>query len=165
MTDRPVGAGTTLALGYGFFALASGARATVQITTRFDEAPVAYGLSAVAAAIYLLGAVLMWSADRGRLYRMARRMCWVELAGVGLVGGLSVAVPAWFPDESVWSSFGRGYGWIPAVLPIVALVWLHRRPRPRPPARSVPRRSDSLSDIAVTEREAGVEQGLGTHPQ
>ena len=37
---------------YGVFALAAGARAAVQLSTRFDEAPVAYLLSAFAAVVY-----------------------------------------------------------------------------------------------------------------
>jgi hypothetical protein len=39
---------------YGLFALAAGARAGVQIATKFDDAPVAYLLSALAAVIYLV---------------------------------------------------------------------------------------------------------------
>jgi len=26
----------------------------------------------------------------------------------------------------VWSVFGRGYGFIPLILPILGLLWLHR---------------------------------------
>jgi hypothetical protein len=32
-----------------------------------------------------------------------------------------------FPHETVWSLFGRGYGFIPLLLPILGLVWLYRR--------------------------------------
>ena len=31
-----------------------------------------------------------------------------------------------FPDDTVWSDFGRGYGFIPLVLPLVGLWWLRR---------------------------------------
>ena len=29
-----------------------------------------------------------------------------------------------FPDDTVWSGFGRGYGFVPLVLPIAGLRWL-----------------------------------------
>ena len=45
-------------------------------------------------------------------------MLWVELAGVLTVGTLSLVEPDWFPDASVWSDYGIGYGFVPAVLPI-----------------------------------------------
>jgi len=46
-----------LAATYSILALAAGARSLTQITTHLSEAPLAYGLSAVAAAAYLLIAV------------------------------------------------------------------------------------------------------------
>jgi hypothetical protein len=48
----------------------------------------------------------------------------VELAGVLAVGALSVADPVAFPDETVWSGFGAGYGYVPLVLPVLGLLWL-----------------------------------------
>ena len=42
---------------YAIFAVAAGSRATVQILTRFSDAPVAYLLSAFAAAVYLVATV------------------------------------------------------------------------------------------------------------
>ena len=44
---------------------------------------------------------------------------------------LALAVdPELFPDETVWSSYGAGYGWLPLVLPFVGLAWLwYTRPR------------------------------------
>jgi hypothetical protein len=32
-----------------------------------------------------------------------------------------------FPDATVWSDFGQGYGYVPLILPIVGLWWLLRR--------------------------------------
>jgi len=46
---------------------------------------------------------------------------------------LSVLDRAAFPDETVWSVFGRGYGYIPLVLPVLGLAWL-RTTRPVAPA-------------------------------
>jgi hypothetical protein len=57
-------------------------------------------------------------------------MLWLELAGVVVVGTLSLVERDWFPDASVWSDYGRGYGWVPTVLPIAGLLWLHRAAPP-----------------------------------
>ena len=51
------GAGRVLVAVYGTFALAAGARAAVQLGTRFHEAPVAYLLSALAAVVYIVATV------------------------------------------------------------------------------------------------------------
>ena len=40
-----------------------------------------------------------------------------ELAGVLVVGATSLLVPEEFPDATVWSEFGAGYGYVPLVLP------------------------------------------------
>jgi hypothetical protein len=48
----------------------------------------------------------------------------LELAGVLAVGALTVADRAVFPDETVWSDFGQGYGFLPLVLPVAALAWV-----------------------------------------
>ena len=53
------GPGRVLVAVYGTFALAAGARAAVQLTTRFDEAPVAYLLSALAAVVYVVATVAL----------------------------------------------------------------------------------------------------------
>ena len=50
----------------------------------------------------------------------------VELAGVVVVGLASYLVPERFPDKTVWSHFGQGYGFVPLILPIVGLWWLRR---------------------------------------
>jgi hypothetical protein len=112
---------------YALFILASGSRAIVQIATKFSDAPVAYVLSAVAACTYVAGFVAIRRASRGRP-SFARVMLWVELSGVVIIGTLSLVVPSWFPDASVWSNYGQGYGWVPAILPILGLLWLHRSP-------------------------------------
>jgi cytochrome bd-type quinol oxidase subunit 2 len=116
------GPGRVLVAVYGVFTLAAGARAAVQLATRFSEAPVAYLLSALAAAIYLVATVAL--ARGGR--RTALTAISIELAGVLVVGTLSLADPAAFPDETVWSAYGRGYLFIPLVLPVVGLLWLRR---------------------------------------
>lgn len=120
------GPGRLLVLVYGLFALAAGARALVQIATKFSDAPVAYVLSAVAAAVYLLATIGLVRAPR-----LALVSCSVELAGVLVVGTISLLVPEEFPDATVWSGYGEGYGFVPLVLPVLGLLWLrrvHRRP-------------------------------------
>ncbi len=41
-----------------------------------------------------------------------------------VVGTLSLARPSAFPDATVWSNFGLGYGFVPLVLPVLGLLWL-----------------------------------------
>ncbi|WP_051468184.1 hypothetical protein [Actinomadura oligospora] len=138
MSDRPAtstrsGPGRLLVAVYALFALAAGARAGVQIGTQFSEAPVAYLLSAVAAVIYVLATVAL--AFGGRTSRrIAVAACSVELLGVLVVGTLSLADASAFPDATVWSGFGRGYGYVPLVLPVIGLVWLWRTSRTDGPA-------------------------------
>ncbi len=120
------GPGRVLVALYGVFALAAGARAAVQLATRFAEAPIAYLLSAVAAVVYLVATVgLIRGGTGGR--RTALAAISVELAGVLVVGTLSLADRAAFPDETVWSAYGRGYLFIPLVLPVAGLLWLRRQ--------------------------------------
>ncbi|GGP17807.1 hypothetical protein LDL08_43950 [Nonomuraea glycinis] len=117
------GPGRALIAVYGLFALAAGARATVQILTRFGEAPLAYTLSAFAALVYVLLTVALARGAR----RVALVALGIELAGVLVIGTVSLLVPAAFPDDTVWSGFGSGYLYIPLVLPLVGLYWLLRR--------------------------------------
>ena len=105
------------------FTLAAGARSAVQLATKADEALFAYALSMLAAITYAAGWVAIRRASEGRT-RFAARMLWVELGGVLAVGTLSIARPDWFPDATVWSGYGIGYGFVPAVLPILGLAWL-----------------------------------------
>ncbi|SMD25245.1 hypothetical protein [Lentzea albidocapillata] len=107
---------------YGIFAIAATSRSAVQIATRFSDAPVAYTLSALAAVVYVLATVALALDSR----RIAFIACSVELGGVLLVGAASLVVPQAFPDATVWSFFGLGYGFIPLVLPILGLWWLRR---------------------------------------
>lgn len=125
-TERRSGPHQVLLAFYALFTLAAGARAIVQLTTQYDDAPVAYWLSLAAAVTYALGWYAIRSAAAGDT-RFASVMLWVELAGVVTVGTLSLVVRDWFPDASVWSDYGIGYGFVPAVLPIAGLLWLRRQ--------------------------------------
>jgi hypothetical protein len=119
------GFGRVLVVVYGLFALAATARSAVQLATRYDEAPVAYLLSALAAVVYIVATVALARGDAGSR-RVATAAILVELAGVLIVGVLSLVLPDAFPRASVWSQFGRGYLFIPLVLPLVGLWWLWR---------------------------------------
>jgi integral membrane protein len=111
---------------YAIFALAAGARSAVQLATRADDATLAYVLSLAAALTYALGWVAIRRAADGRT-GFASWMLWVELGGVVVVGTLSLVEPDWFPDATVWSGYGIGYGFVPAVLPVAGLLWLRAR--------------------------------------
>ena len=119
------GPARVLVLLYAIFALAAGARAAVQLSTRFSDAPVAYLLSALAAVIYVVATVGLAHGGRGGR-RTALAAISVELVGVLVVGTLSLADPSAFPDETVWSGYGRGYGFVPLVLPVLGLLLLRR---------------------------------------
>ena len=69
----------------------------------------------------------MGSTDPRRI-KVARIVCTFELAGVLSVGALGAIDPGALPDETVWSGFGRDYGFLPLVLPVLGLVWLARGP-------------------------------------
>ena len=123
------GPGRVLVAVYGLFALAACSRAGVQLATRFSEAPLAYLLSALAGLVYLAATVgLAVGGPRGR--RIALVSCTIELIGVLVVGTLSIADAVAFPDDTVWSRFGSGYGYVPLVLPFIGLWWIWRH-RPR----------------------------------
>lgn len=119
------GFGRVLVVVYGVFALAATARSLVQIATRFDQAPVAYLLSALAAVIYIVATVALARGDRTSR-RVAVVAITIELVGVLVVGTASLVAPQAFPSSSVWSGFGSGYLFIPLVLPLVGLWWLRR---------------------------------------
>lgn len=120
-----------LLLLYGLFTVAAGARSLVQLGLHADRAPVAYSLSLVAAVIYALGLIALWRVNRGAATSVARLWCSVELTGVVAVGTLSLVAGSWFPEPSVWSGYGIGYGFVPAVLPLLALWWLRSIDRSR----------------------------------
>lgn len=107
---------------YGVFALAATARASYQIASKFNDAPLAYSLSALSGIVYIVATVAL---VRG-MATLAKATIWFELAGVLLVGTLSLALPDVFKHPSVWSDFGIGYGLVPLALPIWGLVWLYK---------------------------------------
>lgn len=121
--DRRHGPGRVILALYLVFVIGTVSRSAAQISTRWDQAPLAYGLSALAALVYVVALVSL--SLRGRAaWWVSVVALGVELVGVLAVGTWSVLAPQMFPDATVWSTFGRGYLFIPLVLPVVGLWWL-----------------------------------------
>jgi hypothetical protein len=139
---RPLGVGRLLIVVYAILALAATGRSAFQIISRFDEAPLAYSLSALSALVYILATVALVAPGRV-WYRIAWTTISFELLGVLVIGTISVAAPELlglsssnpFGEQStVWSAYGLGYLLIPLALPVLGMLWLYRR-------RIVPTRS------------------------
>lgn len=120
--DGVRGAGRVLVAAYAILALAALGRSTVQILGSFATAPLAYTLSAVSAVIYLVATIALAQGER------ARTLAWgavvIEFVGVVTVGLISSLAPELFPKDTVWSHFGQGYGYVPAILPVLGMAWL-----------------------------------------
>ncbi|PZQ91767.1 MAG: hypothetical protein DI534_02065 [Leifsonia xyli] len=129
---RAFGVGRVLVAVYAILAIAALGRSIFQIIDRFEEAPIAFTLSAVAAVVYVLATISLaagWD-----------RLAWItvsfELAGVLIVGTISLVAPQLLGldaanpfgrEATVWSAFGAGYLFIPLVLPVLGILWLRRR--------------------------------------
>ena len=88
----------------------------------------AYALSALAAVVYIAATLGLARSAPPTPPRVGRRG--FRARRVLTVGTLTVLDPELFPDQTVWSSYGAGYGWLPLVLPFAGLAWLwHTRPR------------------------------------
>ncbi|MEN9707057.1 MAG: hypothetical protein RIS31_623 [Actinomycetota bacterium] len=127
MTSNKIsaGPGRLLIAVYAIFALAATARSLYQLATKFNEAPVAYSLSALSAVIYVVATIAL---ARG-LDKLANFSLIFELAGVVIVGTLSIVLPADFHHATVWSLYGAGYACVPLALPIWGLWWLRKAKR------------------------------------
>jgi hypothetical protein len=133
--SRATGIGRLLIAVYGILALAASGRSVVQIVERFHEAPLAFSLSALSAAVYILATVAL-IAPGPVWYRVAWFTIGFEFLGVLVVGTISVFAPALLGlssidpfgrQSTVWSAYGLGYLLIPLVLPVLGMLWLYRR--------------------------------------
>ncbi len=123
-----LGIGRVLIAIYAIFAVSATARASYQLLREFDQAPLAYSLSAVSALIYILATVAL--VRRGATWhRIANIAIVIELVGVLAIGLASYVAPELFAHPSVWSKFGQGYGYVPLILPILGLFWLRKSNR------------------------------------
>jgi hypothetical protein len=134
-SSQPAGPGRILVAVYAVLAVAATGRSVFQIIDRFDEAPIAFSLSALAAVVYIVATLALavrWTT-----------VAWVtigfELLGVFVIGTVSVLAPGLLGLDSVdpfgreatvWSAYGAGYLCIPLVLPVIGLLYLWRGRRP-----------------------------------
>jgi uncharacterized membrane protein YciS (DUF1049 family) len=123
VSARSAGMGRVLVVVYAILALAATGRSIVQILTDYAAAPLAYSLSALAAVVYIVATValimpgVIW-------YRVAIATMSFELLGVLIVGTLSIFDPVLFPEKTMWSGYGRGYWFVPLVLPVLGVLWV-----------------------------------------
>ncbi|MFD7506747.1 hypothetical protein [Streptomyces sp. NPDC059850] len=122
------GPGRLLVMLYGVFTVAAASRSVYQLIAQFDEAPLAYVLSAVSAVVYAFITVSLVRGGEGAR-KAAMVCCGAELLGVLTVGTWTLADPSAFPDQTVWSDYGMGYLFIPIFLPVTGLIWLRRARR------------------------------------
>lgn len=139
------GVGRVLVAVYAILAIAATGRSVFQIIDRFGEAPVAFTLSAFSGVIYIVATIALGA----RLRRLAFVTISIELAGVLVVGAMSLFAPSvlglhsvdpFGRDSTVWSAFGAGYLLIPLVLPVLGLLYLRR---------SAPAQASSGSDAGA----------------
>jgi cytochrome bd-type quinol oxidase subunit 2 len=123
------GVGRVLVAVYAILALAATGRSVFQIIDRFAEAPVAFLFSALAGVIYIVATIALGA----RLRTLALITITIELAGVLIVGTLSLVAPGLLGldsldpfgrESTVWSAYGAGYLLIPLVLPVLGLLYL-----------------------------------------
>lgn len=119
------GWGRALVFVYGIFAVAATGRSAVQFGMEPERAPLAYSLSLLAAVLYLVATTCLLLGGRTG-WRVAGIAVSIELLGVLSVGAMSYLATDLFPDRTVWSHFGQGYGFLPLVLPFAGLAWLRQ---------------------------------------
>lgn len=132
---RTLGIGRVLIAVYAVLAIAATGRSAFQIADRFDEAPVAFTLSAISAMVYILATAALIAPGQG-WYRVAWLTIGFELVGVLVVGTISLVAPGLLGlddsnpfgrESTVWSAYGAGYLLVPLVLPVLGLVYLRSR--------------------------------------
>lgn len=126
---------------YAVLAVAATGRSGFQIVDRFEEAPIAFSLSAAAAVVYILATLALafrWDV-----------VAWVtigfELVGVLVIGTITLVAPdlvglgdvalldrAFGREGTVWALFGLGYLCVPLALPVIGLLYLARSRRALP---------------------------------
>ncbi|MBO3680973.1 hypothetical protein [Streptomyces sp. NEAU-YJ-81] len=129
------GPGRLLVLLYGVFTVAAASRSIYQLIAQYQEAPLAYILSAVSAVVYAFITVSLVRGGEGAR-KAAMVCCAAELVGVLTVGTWTLADPSAFPDQTVWSDYGMGYLFIPIFLPVTGLLWLRKARRDAPDTAS-----------------------------
>ncbi len=122
-SDTSHGFGRVLVAVYAVFAIAASARSIYQLIAEVDvDTVVPYAMSAFSGVVYIAATCALATNHR----RLAFLTIGIELVGVLTVGILTLVDSELFADQTVWSEFGRGYGFIPLVLPFAGLWWLMR---------------------------------------
>jgi hypothetical protein len=130
---KSTGVGRVLVAVYAILAIAATGRSVFQILDRFEEAPIAFSLSALAAVVYIVATIALAMGWR----RVALLTICFELAGVLVIGTVSVVAPGLLGldgldpfgrEATVWSAYGAGYLLVPLALPVLGLLWLRSRP-------------------------------------
>jgi hypothetical protein len=133
ISNRARGLGRVLVTVYAILAIGATSRAIYQMATVYSSARIPITLSAVSGVIYILATLALILPGRS-WYRVAWITISFELLGVLVIGTLSLVDPAIFAgsalvaDGTVWSYYGRGYLFIPVVLPVLGLLWLRKHP-------------------------------------
>lgn len=131
---RIPGVGRVLVIVYAILALAAAGRSVFQIVDRFSEAPLAFSLSALSAAVYIVATVALVA----RWNRLALVTIGFELVGVLVIGTITTFAPALIGlasndpfgrTSTVWSCYGLGYLLVPLVLPVLGLLYLRGQAR------------------------------------
>ena len=128
-STRSKGVGRVLIVVYGILALGATGRSFVQIAHSVEDSqqvPLAFWLSALASVVYIVATIALVAPSRV-WYRIAWITITFELAGVLVVGNLSLTHPELFARPSVWSWYGNGYLFIPLFLPVLGMFWLRSR--------------------------------------
>jgi hypothetical protein len=141
MSDVPIpprtrpktsGPGRALIVFYFIMTIAALARSVFEIVAHFDTAPLAYLLSLFSGLVYLVATIALITPGR-TAFAVATAAISVELAGVLVVGTLSVVDLGLFPfagDRStVWAYYGLEYLLIPLALPVLGLLFLRSQRR------------------------------------
>lgn len=132
--SRASGIGRVLVAVYAVLAIAATGRSVFQIIDRFEEAPIAFSLSAAAAVVYLVATLALAL----RLDLLAWLTIGFEFVGVIVIGTVSVVAPhvlglasidPFGREATVWSVYGAGYLFVPLVLPVLGMLWLRRSRR------------------------------------
>ncbi|CAM5464095.1 hypothetical protein SANTM175S_00578 [Streptomyces antimycoticus] len=101
------GPGRLLVLLYGVFTVAAASRSIYQLIAQYQEAPLAYILSAVSAVVYAFITVSLVRGGEGAR-KAAMVCCAAELVGVLTVGTWTLADPSAFPTRRC----GPTTGWV-----------------------------------------------------
>ena len=116
-------AGVILGISYPVLALSTGFRAVFQIIE--GEAVNAPWLTMLGALFYLTATIGFFKREKWA-WRLSVGILLVETVFTFVIGGLSF-IDADLVGRNVWQFFGRDYGYLPLIQPLLGLAWLFNR--------------------------------------